>query len=300
MTRIILTADLHYDIARSQQPTRDIAEAICDQQADALILLGDLGGRDIATTRDCLRLFDRFTGAKFFVAGNHDIWVSPGVCSLERFENELPRLCRETGFHPLDLEPAEVGGVGLVGSMGWYDYTLLPDEPRIPLRFYQAKVAPGAADRLAGYESLLARRDDVPEWSWEVFTRWMDGEHVRLPLSDEAFTDRLLAQLDAHLEWASRRCDRVVAALHHVPFRELVPLFSGCSPPHEAMTPEKWKFTAPYMGSARFGELLLRYPKVTHAYCGHTHFPLTTTQGHLTCVNLGCTYLEKRIEVLEV
>jgi 3',5'-cyclic AMP phosphodiesterase CpdA len=298
--KLVITADLHYDIARSQEPTRRLAEEVCGLRADALLVLGDVAGREIGIVDECLRLFDGFAGSKFFVAGNHDIWTHPGECSLERFESTLPRACRGAGFHPLDVEPAEIDGVGLVGCMGWYDYTFLPPEPRIPLRFYQAKIAPGAADRLGGYESLLADRSDVPDWAWDIGTRWMDGEHVRLPMSDEAFCERQIQQLASHLAWAERRCRQIVVGLHHVPYRELVPVLSGLPPPAGQRAEPKWFFTAPYMGSARMGELLLGHAGVSHVYCGHTHWPLQCRRGHIECINVGCTYLEKRYHLLEV
>ncbi len=298
--KLVVTADLHYDIARSQEPTRRLAEEICALHADALLVLGDVAGREIGIVSECLHLFDRFRGARFFVAGNHDIWTEPGECSLERFETSLPQACRDAGFHPLDCEPAEIDGVGLVGSMGWYDYTFLPPEPRIPLRFYHAKIAPGAAERLGGYDDLLANRSDVPDWAWDMGTRWMDGEHVRLPISDELFCQRLIQRLESHLDWASRRCRRVVVGLHHVPFRELVPVLSGNPPPPGRRPEPKWNFTAPYMGSARIGEALLRHSAISHVYCGHTHFPLQCRKHHLHCINIGCTYLEKTCQLLDL
>lgn len=298
--KILITADLHYDITRSQEPTRQIARQVCATVADALLIVGDIAGRDPEVIADCFRLFDDFSGAKFFVAGNHDVWTRPDESSLDRLEQLLPRIGREAGFHSLDIEPAEIDGVALIGSMGWYDYTFLPSEPRIPLRFYQAKIAPGAADRLGGYESLLEHRDDVPDWAWQVGTRWMDGQYVSLPCDDEQFCNRLLERLESHLSWAQKHCRKTIVGLHHVPYQELVPLF--CDIPEASALKEepRWIFTAPYMGSRRLGELLLQYSKVSHVYCGHTHFPARTQREHIECINIGSTYMEKRVEVLEI
>src|SRR5438034_1473466 len=107
---MFITADLHYDIDRSRAPTRELAEQICGDDAEALLVLGDIAGLNLQIARDCLHLFDRFKGAKFFVAGNHDIWTNGTESSLERLESTLPKICRETGFHPLDIEPAEIDG----------------------------------------------------------------------------------------------------------------------------------------------------------------------------------------------
>ena len=57
--KLIVTADLHYNVTRSKEPARKIAEEICGLCADALLVLGDIGGRDSAIVSDCLHLFDR-------------------------------------------------------------------------------------------------------------------------------------------------------------------------------------------------------------------------------------------------
>jgi len=288
--RIIATADLHYDIARSRQPALDIADEICRQQADALLVLGDAAGRDVGSLRDSLRLFDRFAGAKFFVAGNHDLWTDPGGDSLHRLEQELPAVCREVGFHPLDVEPARVGHVGIAGSIGWYDFSYRPEELGIPLRFYEEKIAPGAASRLGGYDHLLADVTDVPPSAFQIGTRWMDGEHIRLPMSDLDFCHRLLGRFEEHLTRLSEECERIVVGLHHLPFPELVPPASKPS----------WAFASAFLGSPQFGEVIRRFPKIRCVLCGHSHKSDRLHVDHIECINVGCTYREKRYEVIDV
>lgn len=288
--RIIVTADLHYDIARSREPARAIARDICAQGADVLLVLGDVAGRDANIVRECLNLFDPFRGRKLFIAGNHDIWTRPGECSLERYEQTLPAICRDAGFHPLDLEPLTMGDVGFVGSMGWYDFGYRPAWLKIPLRFYREKIAPGAAARFSRYRHLLAERHDVPESAMNIGARWMDGEHVRLPMSDLDFCHRLLERFTAGLAATARRCERIVAAFHHVPFAAFVP---------PARNPS-WAFAGAYLGSDLFGEAALAEPKVHHVFCGHSHLPGRLRAGQLECVNVGCTYVQKRYELLEL
>lgn len=287
---IVATADLHLNITRSREPTLRLAEAICQLEADVLMVLGDVGGHDVGIVSECLHLFDRFAGRKFFVAGNHDIWVGPGGDSWRRFEEELPACCRDADFHPLDQSPAVVDGVGFAGSVGWYDYSFRPAALGVPLRFYQAKTAPGAADRLGGYEHLLTRRDDIAEDAFLIGTRWMDGEHVRLPMSDLVFTQMLLERLQGHLDELAPRCEQIVVGMHHIPFRQMVP------------TPRRpgFAFGQAFLGSEMFGELLLAYPQVQHVFCGHIHKTLRRQFGHIDCINVGSTYLDKRYEMIEV
>jgi len=284
--RIVVTSDLHYDIARSKEPTERIAEEICGLSADALIILGDVGGRDLNIVSDCLNLFDRFEGRKFFVAGNHELWVQPGEGSLTRLEETLPKVCREAGFHPLDIEPSHMEGIGLVGSIGWYDYSFRPRWLEVPLRFYRAKMAPGAAARKEELQHLFAEQEDIPEASMRYGARWMDGKHVDLGISDEKFCERLAKRLDEHLrQGAGGR-----GAMHHLPFEEIVPRSSHPS----------WAFAGAYMGSERFGEVLLAHPKARYVFCGHSHRGMGIRKKHVTCLNVGCTYQEKRYDILDI
>ncbi len=288
--RIAVTADLHYNIARSRLPTLRLAEEVCGLRADALLILGDVGGHDPAIVSECLRLFEGFSGQRFFVAGNHELWTGPDGDALDRLERELPDAVRRAGFHPLDVEPAVIGGVGLAGSVGWYDYSFRDRRLEIPLRFYRDKIAPGAAARTPGFEHLLAETADVPLQAMEIGTRWMDGAHVRLPMSDEAFCRRLCDRLDRHLAQLAGQCDTIVVGLHHVPFAELVP-------PQER---PGWAFASAFLGSAALGEILLRHPKVRHVFCGHTHAPGRAVRGHIVCTSVACTYLAKRYELLDL
>ena len=45
--RILVTADLHYDIERSRAPTRQLAREIAATGGDALVLVGDTAGADL-------------------------------------------------------------------------------------------------------------------------------------------------------------------------------------------------------------------------------------------------------------
>jgi len=287
--RLIVTADLHYDIARSVAPTEALASRLSGERADGLVIVGDACGRDPDILRRCLRLFDRFAGQVFYVAGNHDLWTD-GEDSLRRYERDLADICAECGVWYLDAKPWIRGGVALVGSIGWYDYTFRRASLRIPLRFYRHKLAPGAAEALSDYRHLLDRRDDVPPESLAVGTRWLDGVHVRLPMTDLEFTRRLHERLAAHLSRAAECAERIVVAMHHLPFARMVHVSGRAA----------WDFANAFMGSEIFGELLLSVPQVRYVVCGHTHRPLRTRAGRIECINVGCTYAAKRYEVIEL
>ena len=160
----------------------------------------------------------------------------------------------------------------------------------MPLRFYEHKVAPGAAARLEEYRHLLDDTGDVPDALRQIGTRWMDGVRVKLPMSDSAFTDVLAAKLRRHLEDVSQSADRIIAVLHHLPLAGLVP--------HSVIP--NWEFATAFMGSELFGEILLDYDKVSHVFCGHSHRTRRCQTRHLTCCSIGSTYREKQYEVLDI
>lgn len=288
--RLILTSDLHYDVVRSRGPTEDLARTIARTGADMLVFVGDLAAADLAILERTFGLFDTFAGRMLFVPGNHELWTPPGGDSRRRYEVELPDLCRRCGVHYLDDGPFVADGLAVVGSVGWYDYTFRSAAMNIPLRFYQHKVSPGAARLREEYRHLVDGHDDLPPDVGDVCVRWMDGTHVRLAMSDVEFTCARHARLKQHLDAVIERARRIVVALHHVPFFELVPRSAAPS----------LTFASAFMGSELFGELCLQYPIVTHVYCGHAHQRGVCRKDRLMATCIGSTYTEKHYEVLDV
>lgn len=289
--KILITADLHYDITRSRKPTERLAEEICGTRADALVLVGDTAGADLATVRRCLQLFDKFAGGKYMVMGNHCLWCHGDQTSMDRYERLIPQTAAEAGFAVLDHAPAVIGNVGLAGSIGWYDYSFAEKELQMPEDFYRAKMAPGAAAYLGEHQNLLDRHEGVlQDRHYSMGVRWMDGVHVRLGVSDEEFVTLVTQKLRGQLADLAPQAKQIVAFVHHLPFDEFVP----------RGRPDRFAFAAAFMGTHRLGQVLLECPKLTHVYCGHSHWPQRQQIGRLTVVNIGSTYTEKRLETLEL
>ena len=291
--RIVVTADLHYDSARSRRGAAALARQAVETGGDALVLVGDAASAEHGPLRECLGLFEAFPGRKFFVLGNHCLWCLPGEDSIDRYERIVPAIAAEMGFETLDHAPARLGETGLAGSIGWYDYSYRHEDLGIPLEFYRAKVAPGAAERFPEHRHLVERfRGQLADWHLNLTARWMDGTRVRMDMTDEQFLEYLLGRLGGHLdELASDGgVTRVLAFVHHLPVRDLLP----------RDRPAPLAFAAAFLGSDRIGEVLMGCPKLTHVFCGHSHWPGRCRVGGVEVINLGCTYEEKRLEVLEV
>jgi 3',5'-cyclic AMP phosphodiesterase CpdA len=284
--RLLVTADLHYNHPKSRALADSLIDEINQAGGDALLLVGDTAVSDGDALERCLSRF-QIRGPKLFVAGNHELWTH-GPDSYEIFRHTLPVRVRALGWHWLQDVPFSVGNATLVGSIGWYDYSFAQASLGIPRRFYAAKVSPGAAEHDPEMSYLFERTDDIAPQAREVVARWNDGRFVKLGRSDAAFAQLMAAQLEVQLLALSDR--RVIAAIHHLPFRELLP------PPHTA----QWDFAKAYLGSARLGEVLLRFPNVTDLFCGHSHFPAEARVGHVHAVNIGSGYRSKTFKALDV
>jgi Icc-related predicted phosphoesterase len=283
--RILATADLHYNHGKSSRLADELIDRTHTTEFDVLLVVGDTATSDGEAIEKCLGRFD-FKGPRLFVAGNHELWTK-GQDSYRLFKEELPKRIRDVGWQWLEGEPFIVDEIAIVGSIGWYDYSFAQEQLSIPRRFYESKVSPGAADQLDKFRHLLEVADDVPPHAREIIARWNDGQFVKLHRSDEAFLEELLHDLRRQLE--SLRNRLVIAAIHHLPFAQLLP------PSHNA----QWDFAKAYLGAARMGELLLQFPNIRKLLCGHSHFAAEAQVGQIHAVNIGSGYRAKQCLLLE-
>jgi len=285
--RILLTADLHYNHPRSKALAEDLIDQMNADGGDVLAVIGDTAVADGDALEQCLSRFT-FTGPKLFVAGNHELWTH-GPDSDAIFTDTLPRRIRDLGWHWLETDPFVAGDVAIVGSIGWYDYSFAMPSLGIPDRFYAGKISPGAAERFTQHAKLFETTDDISPAARELVARWNDGKFVKLHRSDEAFLQEILDRLADQLTALSGK-RRVVACVHHLPFRDLLP------PPHSA----QWDFAKAFLGSERIGQVLLKFPNVLDVFCGHSHLPMTASIGNVDAVNIGSGYRWKTYKVLEI
>jgi predicted phosphodiesterase len=278
--RLLVTADLHFNHTRSREEARGLIERMNRAGGDVLLVVGDTAVADGTDLEECLSLF-KFEGPKLIVPGNHELWTR-GADSYAILKSDLPGRCRALGWHWLMDEPFRADDLAIVGSLGWYDYSFAQPELGIPWRFYERKISPGVAARYSEYADLLSRADDIPPQTMELFARWNDGVHIKLGRSDEAFLEELLTVLESQLQSVSD-AKTVVAAIHCLPFAELLP------PSHSA----QWDFGKAYLGSGKIGLLLLKFPNVKRVYCGHSHFPSRARVGGIDAINVGSGYRSK-------
>ncbi len=258
--KILFTADLHWKLYPTGDAcTLDMVEYISRADADAFIIAGDVAGRDLEGFRECLELFSDFSGFKLVVPGNHDLWTNDGD-SRDRHRSLLPDVARECNFHYLDQGPFTRGDVGIIGNIGWYDYSFRNTDIGLSLEDYERKNVPGRCG-------------------------WNDRRYINWNLTDEQFTEQCLQRLRKHYSQVENDVDEVVCVLHHIAFRDL--LYPEMSFPLE--------FCRAYLGSERFGRLLLRCSKVRHLVCGHRHGKDSHRENGLQSFVVGGEYKKKQL-----
>jgi 3',5'-cyclic AMP phosphodiesterase CpdA len=285
--RILATADLHLNHPRSAESAQRIIEEINAQHADAVLVVGDAAVADESWLERCLSMF-RFDGPRLFVPGNHEYWTKREL-DFDQTEAELIDRVRKLGWRWLPEEPAVIGDVAIVGSVGWYDYSFAEPSLDIPELFYRHKVSPGSVLMTGEPASLLEHARLLPPARVKTSARWNDGRFIRMTMSDEQLVDREVIRLQSQLSQL-RSARSIVAAIHTVPFAELLPARSG----------GQWDFARAYLGSKRIGAVLGDFANVRHVLCGHSHTRAEAQVGQISAINIGSGYRHKQLVRLDV
>ena len=125
--RLAITSDLHLDPDDNLTPRAEV-ESLCGAieraRPDAVILAGDLGV-DLAAFESCVGVFRRLGLPCGVLAGNHDLWRDEraGLSSEALWGGALREASARAGASWLEGESLRLGGVAVVGTIGWYDYS---------------------------------------------------------------------------------------------------------------------------------------------------------------------------------
>ena len=268
--RLAVTADLHWGHRSGETATRRLVADLHADPPGVLILAGDLGTG--AFFGECLAMFDSLDCVKALVPGNHDLWVGidSRYDSLQMYEEILPRLSAEHGFHYLDREPLILpeADLAVVGSINWYDYSWAIDGIR--------RNFPDDEHRLASKQFARGTHNDAN------FVRW--------PLDDLSFTSLVTATLRKHLVAALAQASRAVVVTHH-------PCFYGLSFPRNGPPVELDSFLwDAFAGNVGVEQVLAEFaPRIAMAFSGHTHRERHTTWQGIEGYNVGSDYPVKRL-----
>jgi 3',5'-cyclic AMP phosphodiesterase CpdA len=267
--RIVVTADLHVDLATSDAEWTmfgDVARSVASAAPDVFIHAGDLVGLGKVHIARGLDLFKELPATKLIVPGNHDLWLSEGD-SYAFYREKMGDMFAEHGFHMLDRAPVVMGDTAFVGNVAWYDYSFAdPALKDVPEQCYREK-------------------------RWPKHVLWNDGRYVRLGKSDAEFNAELMRQIDEDLKGLPATVKTVVLVTHHIGFAELVP---------RTREDDARAFCNAFLGSRALGQLVMGDSRIRYHVSGHTHVKQRVKKGHVEAITVGSTYEEKRFVTLEV
>jgi len=186
--KIITTADLHLDIERKRTHAFNTIDKILNSTADVLLFVGDMG-QTKQGIREGFEKLSAFKGLKLAVLGNNEL-KSLESSILGTHYDEMKELIAPHGFHLLDIEPVIYEGVGFVGNVGWYDFSL-----------YEG----------VNYEKYLPHQLEY------FYTNYRTGG-----ITPQELTSICCEQVKNHHSKIVDHCDKIVMSVHCAGFKEFL------------------------------------------------------------------------------
>ncbi|RME72273.1 MAG: hypothetical protein D6776_09065 [Planctomycetota bacterium] len=294
--RIWFTADLHHGVTVDGRDLTAPLAQWCLERArpgDVLVLGGDVACGDARGFEDALRAFERFPGPRAVVAGNHDLWSSPGegLGSDRLHETLLPEVAKESGFVWLEHEPLRVagaadagGGWAIAGGFGGFDFSLA--DPLL------ADLDPEERGRVR--EGWRTGRFAPFFWNDYRYSWRSDGS----PWEHAAVCRAQIERLAAHLEALERdpAVEHVVVVTHTAAHLEQA---IGHPDGRDAPACRNAWFLG-LSGSRALGETISRFSKTRLSLVGHTHHERSyRSPDGRGWYNVGCDYDRKRWLIVE-
>ena len=157
--------------------------------------------------------------------------------------------------------------LAIVGSINWYDYSW----------------------------GLKQLQEIASDWQFRLeFKRFLRGMHndfnyVNWQLTDITFTTEVVAAFAQHLEQALAEVSRAVVVTHHPPFRGLH------HPVPELMGVNDCLWLC-FTGNDQLEQVIRsRAERISHAFCGHTHYATDCDWLGIHGHNIGGDYDFKRL-----
>src|SRR5262245_28311236 len=127
---LAITSDLHLPITPSSA-IRALAYEVAAFGPDAFVVAGDVA-ESLADLERCLGILKREVSCPILVlAGNHDLWARDAG-SRRKWEELISETVRKAGCVWLEKTTFVKDGVGVAGSIGWYDYSAADPSVKLP------------------------------------------------------------------------------------------------------------------------------------------------------------------------
>ncbi|MDQ7823819.1 MAG: metallophosphoesterase [Candidatus Eremiobacteraeota bacterium] len=255
--RIAFTSDLHVDITRpNKELVPRLAEALAALEPQVFVLLGDVAP-SLEVLGETLSALSSLPCTKLFVAGNHDVWSLGREAkregeTLEKYESQIPSLCRSHGFLDLHQEAVTVNGCLFTGTMGWFDYSLR--NASLDRQITQEDYEAGLWRNLRWNDFIYTDWSGIPPvQNFRKTARGVHPAHVT-----QWMVQSLREKLALHR--GAPQTPTVVAS-HFLPVKDIL---RYSHEPH-------LDFSCAFLGSEAFGEVIRDFPSIRYWLFGHIH-----------------------------
>jgi hypothetical protein len=276
--KIAFTSDLHVDVTRmNREIVPAMAIYLAESRPDVFILCGDISPR-LPDLEETLKAFAALDCSRFFVAGNHDVWLQRAVDgapraydSCQKYRELIPDLCERNHFTCLGEKERIVDGLGFAGAMGWFDYS------------FRNRALDGEIEM----KDYLRGRFRNLQWNDFVHTEWNSlaecpgGEGTGSKLDAPCISSWMAQSLREQLVRlaASAPLRGIVVATHFLPVKEHM-RYAG---------DPLLDFSSAYLGTEMMGGLIEEFPLIKWWICGHIHVKIARQwkQATITTSPLG-------------
>ncbi|ACK41972.1 MULTISPECIES: metallophosphoesterase [Dictyoglomus] len=239
--KIFAISDLHIDYLRirrglkifeERELLKDFLKELTSKDVDVFVFAGDISAK-LWEVELFLEVFRKFSGLKIFVPGNHDIWREGEITSDQKYYKILPELCKGYDFIYLPFKPLEFSNLAIIGTMGWYDYSL--------------------------GDSYYSKRDfergEYKGIRWrETYWKLVNFYNHEKVLRNEEICELIYEEFQNSLLKVEKSIEKIVIT-HFIPFEEILPIKN---------------FFSAYLGSKKFGDVIVAN-NVGKVICGHEH-----------------------------
>lgn len=231
--RIGVISDIHVDINRGYDIYGALTEAVREQQAEGLIIAGDISENSDEVLAFMERL-NRDGIRSWFVPGNHDMWDLGGALAGGDTWKVWEKYCASPfclGGRGPEHDAELPGGWVLIGDIGWYDY------------------------------SLASAKFTAEELSVKSFggRTWMDSYNAHWGMTDRELDEKMRSMLEARIAARTAEGKKIILVTHML-----------THPYFKVLRPGMWEYFNAFLGSSAYAELCMKYG-VKMSLMGHVH-----------------------------
>lgn len=270
MFKLAFISDLHFGSHLDKYTLYHAIKKIKNKdKIDAIVLGGDIAV-GIDNIAEVLESFSSNFSSVYVLPGNHDLWLystrNDGA-SYTLYSKLLPDLCSKLKCNYLENNNyILLKDWGLVGTIGWYDYSAKLDMLQLPDDYYKIN----------------------------KFKYNNDGSYVNLGKSDKEFALELKKKLETNINKLLPKVNNLIVCTH-------VPIFDSAIVYNNN---EFWNIGNAYFFNLTLGRYIKTISKLRLVLSGHIHRSISITHkaetGDFIEITSGSDYGNPEINLITI